>query len=260
MSNILLIHGTWCNGENWGDFKLDLEAKGFNVYAPSYRYHGEYSKQDMWGAAQKIAKLNMLDYVSDLCDLIDTMDHPPLVIGHSVGALVAQLIAERREVKGLILLGPAPTAGMFAFYPSSIKLWARYLPEWFMKQPMYPVKWDIWQRYICNKTPLEISEAYYANLCAESGTAYFQMVFWFLDPKQSTKVNFEKIKAPVLVIGGAEDKCTPPGMCRATARNYGSKGKYIELKETDHMMTVGTAKELTLKAIDDWLIDNKLAI
>lgn len=258
MVNVLLIHGTWCNGGNWGEFKTDLEKRGYKVYAPSYRYHGEPAQKDMWGSAQKISKLGMLDYTQDFCELIDTMDSPPIIIGHSVGALIAQLVAVRRKTKGLVLLGPAPTAGMFALYPSCLKLWGRYLPEWVLGRPMYPVKWDVWQKYICNAQPLEIQESYYASLCAESGTAYSQMIFWFLDQKKSTRIDYKAVKAPVLVIGGSQDKCTPPGMCRGTAKNYGKSGKYIELEGSDHMMTVGAYKARTLAEILIWISENNL--
>merc|ERR1712000_301338 len=77
--NILLIHGTWCNGGNWGEFAAEFERRGYTVHTPSYRYHGKPGDIDIWGNAQKIAKLGLLDYVADLVDLVDTMDSPPMV-------------------------------------------------------------------------------------------------------------------------------------------------------------------------------------
>ena len=55
------------------------------------------------------------------------------------------------------------------------------------------------------------------------------------------------------MLGGSEDKCTPPGMCRGTAKNYGKDGKYVELEGSDHMMTVGPYLPRTLEEIDTWL-------
>ncbi len=199
-----------------------------------------------------MAKLGLLDYVADLAALVDSLDSPPIVVGHSVGALLAQLLGARRQTKGLVLLGPAPTAGMFSLYPSAVRLWARYLPQWLMSKPMYPVSWGPWQKLICNAQPEEIATSYYATLCAESGTAYREMVLWFLDPKQASRMDHAAVKAPVLVVGGSEDKCTPPGMCRATAKNYGKSASYVELKGSDHMMTVGRFMPSTLAAIDEW--------
>lgn len=251
--NILLIHGTWCNGGNWGEFASEFERRGYKIYAPTNRYHGKAEDIDIWGSAQKVSKVGLLDYVSDLVELVDEMDSPPIVMGHSVGALLAQLVAARRQTRGLVLLAPAPTAGMFSFYPSAVWLWGRYMLQWLMGRPMYPVSWAAWQKLIANALPEDISAEYYASLCAESGTAYRQMIFWFADPKKSSRVKYSNVKAPVLVLGGSEDKCTPPGMCRGTAKNYGKDGKYVELEGSDHMMTVGPYLPRTLEEIDTWL-------
>lgn len=256
--HILLIHGTWCNGGNWGAFATEMERRGFTVHAPSSLYHAPPAAADIWGNAQKVAKVGLLDYVAELVELVRTMDSPPIVVGHSMGALLAQLVAARCSTRGLVLLGPAPTAGMFSLYPSAVRLWGRYLPQWILGKPMYPVAYGPWKKLICNALPEEISADYYASLCAESGTAYREMVLWFLDPKKSSRMDYAAVTVPVLVIAGSEDKCTPPGMCRATARRYRQLATYVELKGSDHMMTVGPFLPSTLAAMDGWMAQHDL--
>ncbi len=257
--HILLIHGTWCNGNNWGEFATELEQRGFTVHTPTLRHHGAPGMIDISAEAQKVAKLGLLDYVADLAELVDTMDSPPIIVGHSLGALIAQLLAARIPNKGVVLLGPAPTAGMFSMYPSMVRLWARYLPQWLLRKPMHPVSWRPWVELICNTQPREIQESYYATLCAESGTAYFEMALWFLDTGRAAHVDFASVKAPVLVITGSEDKCTVPRIGRVTAKKYGQQGSYVELEGSDHMMTLGRFMPATLAAIDKWLLENDIA-
>lgn len=256
-NHILLIHGTWCNGNNWGEFAEELKERGFTVHTPTLRHHGAPGK-DLWSNAQKVAKLGLLDYVADLVDLVDTMDSPPIIVGHSVGALLAQLVAARRPNKGVVLLGPAPAAGMYAFHPKPALLWGRYMMQWFMGKPMYPCSWDAWTTLICNSLPRDIQESYYATLCAESGIAYFQMVLWFLDRKRAARVDFDAVNAPVLIVTGSEDRCTVPAIGKTTCKRYGIRGTYVELKGSDHMMTVGPYLHQTLQSIDNWLKTNNL--
>lgn len=255
--HILLIHGTWCNGGNWGNFADELRSRGFTVHTPSLRHHGSPG-QDLWLNAQKVAKVGLLDYVSDLAAIVDTMDSAPVIVGHSMGALIAQLLAARRPNKGVVLLGPAPTAGMLALNPKPLLLWLRYLPQWLLGKPMYPCSWAAWESLICNSLPKDISESYYRTLGAESGTAYFQMALWFLDRKRAAKVDFKAITSPVLVVTGSEDKCTAPEWGRKTAKRYGSRSTYVELSGSDHMMTVGPFMLKTLAAIDQWLVENNI--
>lgn len=257
-NHILLIHGTWCNGENWGSFADELKNRGYTVHTPTLRHHGAPSG-DTWMNAQKVAKIGLLDYVADLIELVDTMDSPPLIVGHSLGALLAQLVAERRPNAGVILLAPAPTSGIFALYPRSAFLWLRFLPQWLMRKPMYPCSWEIWESMICNTQSREIQESYYSTLCAESGTCYFQMVLWYLDPKKSARVNFDVITSPVLVVTGSEDKCADPRIARTTARRYKHQSTYVELKGSDHMLVFGRYMSETLAAIDLWLANNNIA-
>ncbi|HEJ1323406.1 TPA: alpha/beta hydrolase [Pseudomonas aeruginosa] len=256
--NILLIHGTWCNGGNWGNFATELKDRGFTVYTPSLRHHGAPS-EDTWMNAQKVAKVGLLDYVEDILELVDAMDSPPIIVGHSLGGLIAQLVAERRLNKGLILLGTAPTAGMFNLYTTSILVWLRYLPQWLMRKPMYPCSWDLWKKRICNSQSEEIQKLYYGTLCAESGTAYFEMALWYLDRKRSARVNFDAITSPVLVVSGLEDKCVAPRIARVTAQRYSYLSTLEEISGSDHMMIFGGYMHETLARIDLWLKKHNLA-
>lgn len=260
--DLLLIHGTWGNGDNWGDFGTELEDRGFRVHRPTYRFHGHPKKIDIWSNAQKIAKLGLLDYVADLQELVETMESPPIIVGHSLGALLAQLLAARVPNRGVILLGTAPASGVrfLPREPKPLLLWARYLPQWLGGKPMYPVSKTVWDRYVCNTTPREISDAFYDTLCAESGTAYRQMVLWFLDPQRQAKVDYAAVDAPVLIIAGSEDHCTRPRLGKVTARRFGDRATYVEIPESDHMMVAGPALPKTLVAIDKWLDSNQLAV
>ena len=58
--------------------------------------------------------------------LIESLDQPPLILGHSLGCLVAQMVAEKTEVAGMILMGPAPTADIYAFYPTMLACFGKH--------------------------------------------------------------------------------------------------------------------------------------
>jgi pimeloyl-ACP methyl ester carboxylesterase len=257
--DVILIHGTWGNGTGWGPFAEALEERGFRVHAPTARYHGDPKDVDIWSNAQKIAKLGLLDYIADLQALADTLETPPLIIGHSLGGLLAQMLGNRVDHRGLILLGTAPAWGFQNLDLKPTLLWARYLPQWIGGKPMYPVSKDVWDDYICNRTPREISDPFYDTLCAESGTAYRQMVMWYLDRKRQAKVDYHLSDTPVLIIVGEDDKCTVPRISRLTARKYGHRATYVEIPDADHMVTVGAAKPLTFKAIDEWIARHELS-
>lgn len=256
--DIVLIHGTWGNGPEWQPFGEAIEERGFRVHAPTLRHHGDPIDVGIWSNAQRIAKLGLQDYVADLKALVDTLETPPIIVGHSLGGLLAQLLGNRVNHRGLVLMGTAPAWGMRNIDVKPAMLWSRYMPQWLGGTPMYPVKKKIWDEYICNATPRNISDPFYDVLCAESGTAYRQMVLWYLDPKRRAKVEYDTSETPVLVLVGEHDRCTVPRLSRVTARKYGRRSTYVEIPGADHMITMGWAMQLSLKAIDGWLTRNGL--
>ena len=71
--HVVLIHGTWFNGEVFGDARREFEARGYTVHTPTLRYH-DLPRDD--GAA-KIGPLSVRDYADDVSAFVESLDSPP---------------------------------------------------------------------------------------------------------------------------------------------------------------------------------------
>ena len=78
---IVLIHGTWCDGNVWGEFATGLRQMGYKVHTPSFRYHDLPYQECL----AKVGTVTLQDYRDDLVALIESLDQPPLILGHSLG-------------------------------------------------------------------------------------------------------------------------------------------------------------------------------
>ena len=94
-----IAHGAWCFAENWIPAAAE---RGWPAYAVSLRGHGDS------GGKRHLRSTLTRDYVHDVLQTITELPEPPVLIGHSMGAVVAQLVAERYPLRGLVLLTPAP--------------------------------------------------------------------------------------------------------------------------------------------------------
>ena len=94
-----IAHGAWCFAENWIPAAAE---RGWPAYAVSLRGHGDS------GGKRHLRSTLTRDYVHDVMQTITELPEPPVLIGHSMGAVVAQLVAERYPLRGLVLLTPAP--------------------------------------------------------------------------------------------------------------------------------------------------------
>jgi GNAT superfamily N-acetyltransferase/predicted alpha/beta hydrolase family esterase len=100
----LLVHGA--GGDPWQfrrHFTPYLSALGLRVVALSLRHHGQ---------SARTGSLRLAQHVSDVLDVIRNVGQPQILIGHSMGALVAQHVVQQLAVPRMALLAPIPPDGL----------------------------------------------------------------------------------------------------------------------------------------------------
>lgn len=208
----------------------------------------------MLAGSSLIAGLSLTDYVDDLVGLAESLDSPPLLVGLSMGGLLAQLVAARTEHVGVIAAAPAPAAGMFNMYPSMTRLFYGHflqLRPW--SKPLYPT----WERFRWGAAAMQSEEharAMFETLVTESGRAYCEMAFPWLDRAQAARVDYSRVTTPVLALSGVHDRIVAPRVARTTASKY-CRGTFTSIPGADHLLFDGDALPLTMKVIDEWLVD-----
>ncbi|KAA8735614.1 alpha/beta hydrolase [Acinetobacter qingfengensis] len=252
---LLLIHGTWCTSKCWGDFVPQLQQLGFDVYAPSLRYH-ELAFSEMQNL---VATVSLQDYIFDLEEILLSFDQPAIVVGHSLGGLLAQLLVAKHPEQccGMILLGTAPMAGIYALYPTMIASFYQHFLRWgFWKKPLLPNKKTV-QKYVMNRQSASDQQQFFAKLVAESGRVYAEMALWFLDPGYTAQVNTQAVDLPVLVISGTDDKVVVDKISQTTAQRY-RQSTCVILQGADHMYIMGETLPKTMIHIRQWMIQNHI--
>ena len=100
---VIMVHGAFCGGWTFDGFRAPFEAAGHRVIAPDLIGHD---------GASGAAGVSMTDYARQISSLVETCETPPILIGHSMGGLVAQMAASRAPVSKLILLAPSAPWGV----------------------------------------------------------------------------------------------------------------------------------------------------
>ena len=106
--HVVLIHGNWSRGEQLAAARAAFEERGFTAHTPTLRFH----ELPIHEGAKKVASLSLRDYADDLLAFVKSLESPPLLVGHSMGGLLAQLVAGRTRHTGLVAACPAPASGI----------------------------------------------------------------------------------------------------------------------------------------------------
>jgi pimeloyl-ACP methyl ester carboxylesterase len=247
---IVMIHGMWGGGWYWGNYKGFFEGKGYHCITPTLRFHDMDPKEP---PNPRLGTTSLLDYAEDLQKEIDKLDTLPILMGHSMGGLLAQILGSRGLAKALVLLTPASPRGIIALRPSVIRSFWSALTKWgFWRRPMRQTLSEAVYSMLQLLTVEEQKELF-DRFVYESGRAACEIGFWFLDPKRAAKVDESMIACPVLVIAGAQDRVSPASVVRKVAHKYRAVSTYREFANHAHWVIGEASWQEIAEYISDWL-------
>lgn len=226
-----MIHGAFCGGWAFAGWRIQFEAQGYRVVTPTLRHHDCGANPP-----EALGTTSMLDYAADLENLLDGLGESPILVGHSLGGLLAQMLAARRPLHALVLLAPSSPWGMmpstaFEFFSAQ----AVCIAGGFWQTPLKPHAW-IAAAHALDLLDEAEREAVFARFVPESGLAAFETMQWALDFKRATFVDARAVACPILCVAGGQDRINSPSTVRRLARRYGGRARYEELKSHSHWL------------------------
>lgn len=109
-NTILFVHGAyhaaWCWTEHFIPFFYN---QGYNVYAMSFRNHGNSER------IENVDKIVIEDMVNDLVKTVDTIEGRVILIAHSLGCRITQMCLEKisHSIQAIVLITPMPVKNNF---------------------------------------------------------------------------------------------------------------------------------------------------
>lgn len=222
---VLFIHGMWGGGHQWRGWQDLFEARGYATLAPTLRHHDVDPKGD---APAELGAVSLLDYVADLEADIAKLPGKPIILGHSMGGLIAQILVSRGQAKAGIFVNPAPPAGL----PAVIALMMPSVLATLMGKTLGPALTDRAYRlsfrqaaYSClNNLPLARQQEEYGKWVWESGRVLFEIAYWSFNRSHASRVDAGLVGVPTHTIGCARDRITPKLVIDRIAARYRARG------------------------------------
>ncbi|MBU1076921.1 MAG: alpha/beta hydrolase [Spirochaetes bacterium] len=247
---IVMVHGMWLNKNVWDNYKKFFEKKGYTCIVPTLRYH-DIQPDDK--PDDRLGKTSIADYVSDLEKMIKKLKSKPIIMGHSLGGLLAQLLAAKGLAEALVLLTPDPPHGIMILRPSVIKSFLSAMTKWGFWSKPFKQTFEEASYSMFQLLSFKEQKKIYDNLVYESGRAACQVAFWFINPKSPTRVKSKNVTCPVLLIGGSQDKIVPASVVRKIGKKYKKVATYIEYPHHTHWVLSEPGWQEIGEDIDNWL-------
>lgn len=247
---IVMIHGMWGTGSYWDNFKGFFESKGYHCVVPTLRFH-DIDPNEL--PDSKLGTTSLLDYAADLEKVIREVQVTPILMGHSMGGLLAQILGSRGLGKALVLLTPAAPHGIIALKPSVIKSFWSGLTRWrFWRKPFRQTFGEAVYSML-NLMPSESRRSIYDKFVYESGRAASEIGFWLFDSKGAARVDESKVTCPVLIVAGEKDRITPVSVTRKIAEKYKEVATYKEFPDHAHWVIAEPGWQQIAEYIEEWL-------
>lgn len=250
---VVMIHGMLSRGHHWDLYKRYFAGRGYDVHTPTLRHH------DVDPAAPAPAGLgatSLLDYAADLEALIAGLDRKPILIGHSMGGLLVQILAGRGLAEMAVLLTPASPRGIVALTPSVIRTFIAPLSRWGFWRKPFRLSYGAARYGMLNRFDEPDARALYGTMVDESGRAAAEIAYWMFDGQRANEADAAATVCPVLVIAGRRDRATPASVVRKVARRYGPRATYHEYPDNGHWVLSEPGWQTIAETCETWIRRN----
>lgn len=223
IGSILFVHGLWNSSNLWGSWSDYFASYGYESWAVNLRMTIDNPSIGIY-----------VDQVTKTVEYIkNNFGVNPILIGHSMGGLISQIVASKIDVSAMVLIASPGPFGIFSFSWRFILNFWRYLPKLYLKLvikslPKTLSDQELSVDIIRHLSP-KLGEVLEQDLAAKWG--------WYHDlksvepPKINTVIRevllgrfaISRINCPVFIIAGQQDKVVSFRAQRSLAKRYNSR-------------------------------------
>ena len=246
--DIVMLHGANAGGWCFDRFRAVFEGEGFTCHAPDLIGHGK----DKGNAAEVLKGVGIADYRAEMAAFVGGFASPPVLLGHSMGAVIAQLLAAQGMASALVLAAPAPRARIVPQTASEKELGRNLMAAGdFWTKVLDPI-FELAKLYTLNRLPEAEQRAVFDKFGPESGRALFELFFWMFEETGATLVDTASVRCPVLCLSGTDDRIVSLETARETAKAYPGAPLW-ELEGHGHMFLLEPGAEEVARRLAEWL-------
>jgi len=229
---ILFIHGLWIHASSWLPWMEFFRQYGYDSLNPGWPGEGEtvaLSRANPGAAAGR----GVREIADNYASVIATMKESPIIIGHSFGGLITQILLSSGLGAAGIAIDPAPIKGVWQLPLSALRASFPVLSNPFNLNKAVSLSFSQFRYGFGNVIPeVEAKELYDRLTIPSPARPLFQAALASLAGNETKADTTNSKRGPLLITGGSKDHIAPPILGKASAKKY-NKGVITEFKMFD---------------------------
>jgi non-heme chloroperoxidase len=216
---VVFIHGLWLLASSWDRWKDFFNVAGFAPIAARWP-DDPGSVAEANAHPEVFAHKTVGEVANHVGEVIARLNQKPVVIGHSFGGLLTQIVAGRGLSRTSVAIDPGPFRGVLPLPFSALKAASPVIGNPLNRRRAVPLTLDQFRFAFANAVSEEEAKDLYEKYAVPgSGVPLFQAAFANINPWTEAKVNRRTPhRGPLLIIDGEKDNTLPLSMARAAYR------------------------------------------
>jgi pimeloyl-ACP methyl ester carboxylesterase len=225
---IVFITGAFVSNTCWDAWRDYFESKGYKTIAPPWPYK-DASAEELRARHphndRQLARLTLKELVDHYENIIRALPEKPIVMGHSYGGMLTQIMVNRDLTAAGVAIHSIPPQGVFPYEFSFLKAGWKSLGVFTSLDETYLMSFKDWQYAFVNGMELEEQQAAYEKyIIPESKTVARGAL------TDAAHVDFKKEHAPLLFTAGDTDHITPAHLNNRNFNAYERNNSILDYK------------------------------
>ncbi|MEV0174502.1 alpha/beta hydrolase [Streptomyces sp. NPDC050803] len=226
---VVFIHGAWLHALSWESWAERFTSRGFLAFAPGWPSEAAAAR-DVRKAPEPLAGLDLDALTDHYAGIVRSFDVSPVIVGHSVGGLIAQHLIGANVGRAAVAIAPAPISNV-ALPAAPVPLWTPGRAD--DADHLVSLSPEQFHQVIANTLTTDESDRLFEryavpaprSLLTELGCA------GAVRSPLSVADTGNAGRGPLLLISGQEDRLVPDAVTRAVYKQYGDSTAVTDLKQ-----------------------------
>ena len=250
----VFVHGAWMAPASWANFRRAFEAAGYRVLTPVWPHLDKPVAELRRQVDPAFGRLTLAEIVDHHQAVIAELPEAPLLVGHSFGGLIVQMLLDRGIGRAAIALDPGPIAGVIAD-PVSLGAALPVVLRWNGWNTPFMLSREAFGSRFANTVPKEQLDGLYDQYVVPApGRIFYQAAFM-----SGTRIDPARRTAPLLITSATEDRTVAPPLARGAyniQKRSTARTDFVSFPGRSHFLYVENGwEEVAAKAIS-WATEN----